>query len=67
MVAYTNYTNFIYCRFLKHTNTSYINILADTVTDLEVYLFADDTKIFKGIYNLDDCEELQKDTDNMTE
>eukprot|EP00794_Sanderia_malayensis_P012191 gene12191-13447_t len=31
--------------------------------DSETYLYADDTKIFRGIYTLEDCEKLQDDLD----
>jgi hypothetical protein len=30
-----------------------------------VFIFADDTKVFKGIFKEQDCEDLQKDIDNM--
>ena len=32
-----------------------------------MYLFADDTKLFKGIYSSKDCDDLQTDIDSMLE
>ena len=43
----------------------YINTLADTVTDSEVYMFADDTKMFKGIFGEDDELKLQQDLNQI--
>jgi hypothetical protein len=43
----------------------YINSLPDTATQSEIYLFADDTKIFKDIRKDEDCDILQRDIDNM--
>ena len=37
----------------------YINTLPEAVKDCEVFLFADDTKMFKGILKHDDCAKLQ--------
>ena len=45
----------------------YINTLAEIVKESGVYLFADDTKVFKAIYNEENCKDLQKDLDNMFE
>ena len=38
----------------------YINTLSDAVTDSEVYMFADDTKMFKGIFGKDGELKLQQ-------
>ena len=43
----------------------YINSLPSTVEHSEVYLFADDTKIFKGIFSDKDKYDLQSDLDQM--
>ena len=43
----------------------YINILADVVTNSEVYMFADDTKMFKGIFDKDDELILQHDLNRI--
>ena len=44
----------------------YINDLPDiTCCDTEVYLFADDTKVFRPIFNESDCDKLQQDLYNM--
>ena len=43
----------------------YINTLADAVTDSEVYMFADDTKMFKGIFGKDDELKLQQDLNQI--
>ena len=45
----------------------YINDLPDCAENSQVYLFADDTKIFKGIYKNEDCEKLQEDIRKMEE
>ena len=40
----------------------YINDLPDAMEFAsELYLYADDTKIFKEIYKTSDCEDIQKD------
>ena len=44
---------------------AYINTLADAVTDSEVYMFADDTKMFKGIFGEDDELKLQQDLNQI--
>ena len=41
----------------------YINDLSDVVLN-DVYLFADDTKIYSEISNINDCVSLQEDLDN---
>ena len=44
----------------------YINDLPDQVSkDSKVYLFADDTKVYRRIKEASDCQELQKDLNNM--
>jgi hypothetical protein len=43
----------------------YINSLPDTVQNSFVYLFADDTKVYKGIYKEEDTVDLQEDVDRM--
>jgi hypothetical protein len=43
----------------------YINTLPDSVTESEAYLFADDTKVFKGIFSEEDTNALQRDIDEM--
>ena len=43
----------------------YINTLVDVVSDSEVAMFADDTKMFKGIYNENDKCLLQQDLNNI--
>ena len=45
----------------------YINDLPSVVTNSDPYLFADDTKLFKGIFNASDCAHLQQDLDRMCE
>ena len=42
-----------------------INSLPEVVKNSEIYLFADDTKVFKGIFTQDDTTGLQKDLDAM--
>ena len=44
---------------------AYINSLPGVVTNSDIYLFADDTKVFKSIFSEKDCEQLQKDIDAM--
>jgi hypothetical protein len=43
----------------------YINNLPEVVEGCEVYLFADDTKVFRSIFREEDCETLQTDIDHM--
>lgn len=43
----------------------YINTLPGVVDSSQLYLFADDTKIFKEITCVQDCEQLQQDIDKM--
>ena len=43
----------------------YINSLPAMVQDSMVYLFADDTKIFRYIFSEEDCELLQHDVDRL--
>ena len=43
----------------------YINTLPETIQHSEAYLFADDTKVFKGIFSEKDTERLQEDIDAM--
>ena len=43
----------------------YINDLPDVITNSSVYLFADDTKLFKYIKDQNDYIALQKDLDNL--
>ena len=43
----------------------YINSLRSTAQDSEIYLFADDTKVFKCILTEEDCDQLQQDLDRM--
>ena len=43
----------------------YINTLPNVVANSKAYLFADNTKLFKGIYKDKDTEELQEDIDAM--
>ena len=43
----------------------FINTLADAATDSEVYMFADDTKMFKGIFGKDDELKLQQDLNQI--
>jgi hypothetical protein len=43
----------------------YINTLPEVATNSNVFLFADDTKIFKDIFTKGDCDRLQADLDNM--
>jgi hypothetical protein len=45
----------------------YINSLPEVATNSEVFLFADDTKVFREILTEEDCDKLQKDIDNMFE
>ena len=45
----------------------YINSLPDTVSSSIMYLFADDTKMFKTVKDDDDIAALQKDIDSMWE
>ena len=42
----------------------FINTLVDVIKDSEAFMFADDTKIFKGIFKPEDCELLQGDIEN---
>ena len=44
---------------------AYINSLPEVVSNSDIYLFADDTKIFKGIFTSEDCNDLQDDLDAM--
>ena len=44
----------------------FINTLVDAIKDSEAYMFADDTKIFKGIFCQGDTMLLQKDIDNAS-
>ena len=39
--------------------------LPNKVRDSEVYLYADDTKVFKEIFKEEDCDKLQADIDNL--
>ena len=43
----------------------YINTLPNEVRDSEVYLLADDIKVFKGVFKDEDCDKLQVDIDNI--
>ena len=43
----------------------YINDLPTKAVNSELFLFADDTKIFKGIFNQEDCTLLQQDLDRI--
>ena len=44
----------------------FINDLPEvTKHDSEVYLYADDTKIFRRITNAEDCTKLQEDLDEL--
>jgi hypothetical protein len=43
----------------------YINSLPGVATNSHVYLFADDTKVFREIMTNDDCDKLQQDIDRM--
>ena len=44
----------------------FINDLPETIqNNTDIYLFADDTKIFRAIYNDDDCQKLQEDLDSL--
>ena len=43
----------------------YINTLPLVAKKCEIFLFADDTKIFKDITTVEDCQKLQNDFDNM--
>ena len=43
----------------------YINTMVDRITDSEVFLYADDTKVFHEIANMNDVEALQADLNNM--
>ena len=45
----------------------YINELPSLAKDSNIYLFADDMNIFKGIYNNDDMHKLQDDMDRTFE
>ena len=42
----------------------FINDLPD-VTDCDLYLYADDAKVMKPIYNLTDCDKLQQSLDSI--
>ena len=39
--------------------------MVDVIEFCDPYLFADDTKLSKGIFNDDDCKEVQMDIHNM--
>lgn len=44
----------------------FINDLPDTISnESKIYLYADDTKIYRGIRGVDDMERLQRDVDGM--
>ena len=43
----------------------YINTMVDRISDSEVFLYADDTKVFHEISNMNDVEALQADLNNM--
>ena len=43
----------------------YINTMVDRITDSEVFLYVDDTKVFHEISNMNDVEALQADLNNM--
>ena len=44
----------------------FINDLPETIqNNTDIYLFADDTKIFRAIYNDDDYQKLQEDLDSL--
>ena len=43
----------------------YINTLVDVVKDSDAYLFADDTKMSKGIYEKNDESKLQNDLNSV--
>ena len=45
----------------------YINTLPEVASNSQIYLFADDTKIYKAITNTEDCQMLQHDVDKMYE
>ena len=45
----------------------FINTIVSDIKHSEVYLFADDTKLFRGIYNPSDCVLLQEDINNISE
>ena len=44
---------------------TYVNSLPDVVNDASIYLFADDTKVFKQIKTDEDHHSLQQDLENM--
>ena len=44
----------------------FINTIVDTIKESEVYIFADDTKLWKGIFSDQDCVLLQSDIHNAT-
>ena len=44
---------------------AFINSLPDSVIGSDVFLFADDTKVFKSIFTESDCDVLQDDINNM--
>ncbi len=41
----------------------YMNSFPSTAQDSDIYLFADDTKVFKCILTEEDCDKLQQDLD----
>ena len=43
----------------------YINTLPEVIRDSEIFLFADDTKAFKAIFEERDCVCLQRDINRM--
>ena len=43
----------------------YINTMVERVKDSEVYLYADDMKIFREVNSVEDCHKLQGDLDNL--
>ena len=44
---------------------AFINSLPDSVIGSDLFLFADDTKVFKSIFTESDCDVLQDDINNM--
>ena len=43
----------------------FINTLTDVIEDSEIYLFADDNKLYRAIFNDDDSIKLQDDINRM--
>ena len=45
----------------------FINDLPEAISESDMFLFADDLKLFKGIFKMEDCHKLQQDLEQVHE